>query len=62
VYDRWGRMIYENSKHNAGLDNLKTENVFDAHSFEDGTYFYIVNVQSGQCVQTGTIEVLRGTN
>src|SRR5690606_34808657 len=35
VYDRWGRMIYENSKYNAGLENPKPENVFDAHSFED---------------------------
>ena len=59
VYDRWGKMIYENDNYNAGMANLKPDNVFDADGFGDGTYFYIVNVKSGQCVQSGTIEVLR---
>ena len=62
VYDRWGRMIYSTDNYRAGLENGKPDDVFDADGFADGTYFYVINVNSGECVQSGTIEVLRGNN
>jgi len=62
VYDRWGKMIYETDNYRAGLQNAKPDDVFDADGFADGTYFYVINVNSGECVQSGTVEVLRGNN
>ncbi len=63
VYDRWGRMIFSTDYYPAGqMTGRKPDGAFDADGFEDGTYFYVINVNSGECVQSGTIEVLRGNN
>ncbi len=63
VYDRWGRMIFSTDYYPAGkMTAAKPDGAFDADGFADGTYFYIINVNSGECVQSGTIEVLRGNN
>ena len=63
VYDRWGRIIFSRDNYPAGeMKATKPEGAFDADGFEDGTYFYVINVNSGECVQTGVIEVLRGNN
>ncbi|NEN23971.1 gliding motility-associated C-terminal domain-containing protein [Cryomorpha ignava] len=62
VYDRWGKLIFETDNYMAGKPQIKTDNAFDADGFGDGTYFYIINVESGECVTSGTIEVLRGSN
>lgn len=62
VYDRWGTLIYETNNYMAGDPQIKPDNAFDADGFGDGTYFYIINVQSGECVTSGTIEVLGNSN
>ncbi len=62
VYDRWGKLIYETDNYRAGAPDLKPDDAFDADGFEDGTYFYVINVDSGECVTSGTIEVLRSNN
>ena len=64
VYDRWGKMIFASDTYPAGemMKRGKPEGAFDGDGFGDGTYFYVINVNSGECVQSGTIEVLRGNN
>ncbi len=63
VFDRWGKLIFGTDNYTAGdIAGPKPDNVFDADGFKDGTYFYVINIDSGECVQSGTIEVLRGDN
>ena len=63
IYDRWGKMIFSTDNYPAGnIKAAKPVGAFDADGFEDGTYFYVINVNSGECVQSGVIEVLRGNN
>lgn len=62
VYDRWGKIIFETDNYMAGNPSIKPDNAFDADGFGDGTYFYVINVNSGECVTSGTIEVLRNNN
>lgn len=61
IYDRWGKLIYENNSYDAGSLNSTTSQGFSAEGYNDGTYFYIVNVNSGECVQQGNIQVLGGS-
>jgi gliding motility-associated-like protein len=58
IYDRWGRLIYENDSYDAGTSDARPSQGFYAEGYNDGTYFYIVNVNNGECVQQGNIEVL----
>ncbi len=62
VYDRWGKLIFETDDYDAGKPTPKPDNAFDADGFEDGTYFYIINVDSGECVESGYLEVLGSNN
>lgn len=60
-YDRWGKMVFEASTYTAGnADQNIPEGAFTAKDLSDGTYFYVVNVNSGECTRSGQLEVLRG--
>ncbi len=59
-YDRWGRLVYETDNYRAGAADPVPQDAFTAKDLEDGTYFYIINVNSGECKQSGYLEVLRG--
>jgi len=61
IYDRWGKMIYENGSYDAGTQESLPSQGFSADGYNDGTYFYIVRVNNGECVQQGNIEVLGGS-
>lgn len=62
IFDRWGRMIYETKNYKAGLPTLRPDGSFDGTDLDDGTYFYVINVDQGECVQSGQIEILRKNN
>ncbi|MGB6036834.1 MAG: choice-of-anchor L domain-containing protein [Cryomorphaceae bacterium] len=61
IYDRWGKLIYENNSYDAGTGEATVSQGFSADGFSDGTYFYIVNIDSGECVTQGNLEVVRGS-
>jgi len=61
IYDRWGKLIYENNSYDAGTGEATTSQGFSADGFNDGTYFYIVNIDSGECVTQGNLEVVGGS-
>ncbi|MEM9053553.1 MAG: gliding motility-associated C-terminal domain-containing protein, partial [Bacteroidota bacterium] len=58
IYDRWGKLVYENNSYDAGMDDATTSQGFSAEDLEDGTYFYIINIDSGECVKQGDLQVL----
>ncbi|MCH2215823.1 MAG: gliding motility-associated C-terminal domain-containing protein [Flavobacteriales bacterium] len=61
IYDRWGKLIYENNSYDAGTGEATSSQGFSAEGLEDGTYFYIINIDSGECVEQGDLQVV-GTN
>jgi gliding motility-associated-like protein len=61
IYDRWGKLIYENNSYDAGTGEATVSQGFSADGFNDGTYFYIVNIDSGECVTQGNLEVVGGS-
>jgi len=61
IYDRWGKLIYENSSYDAGTGEATVSQGFSADGFSDGTYFYIVNIDSGECTTQGNLEVIGGS-
>ena len=62
IFDRWGKMVYETKNYKAGSPMLQPDDSFNGGDFDDGTYFYVINVDHGECVQSGQIEVLRKNN
>lgn len=62
ILDRWGKVIYETDNYQAGDPLKRSGDAFDGRDFEDGTYFYVVNVDHGECVQSGRLEILRKEN
>ncbi len=60
-YDRWGRLIYETDNYQAGSADSTPSQGFSAADYNDGSYFYIVNINSGECVQQGNVQVLGGS-
>jgi gliding motility-associated-like protein len=60
IYDRWGKLIYENSSYDAGTGEATVSQGFSADGFSDGTYLYIVNIDGGECVTQGNLQVVRG--
>jgi gliding motility-associated-like protein len=61
IYDRWGKLIYENNSYDAGVPGEATiSQGFSADGFSDGTYLYIINIDSGECVAQGNLSVVRG--
>jgi gliding motility-associated-like protein len=61
IYDRWGKLIYENSSYDAGTGEATVSQGFSADGFSDGTYLYIVNIDGGECVTQGNLEVVGGS-
>lgn len=60
VFDRWGRVVYKTDNYRAGTPSgPKPDDVFDGKDLEDGTYFYVIKVANGQCVESGYVEILR---
>jgi len=62
IYDRWGKLIYENNSYDAGTPEATVSQGFSAEGFEDGTYFYIINIDSGECVTQGNLNVVGSNN
>jgi gliding motility-associated-like protein len=60
VYDRWGKLIYENNSYDAGTGEANISQGFSAEGFSDGSYFYVVNIDSGECVAQGNLQVVGG--
>jgi gliding motility-associated-like protein len=61
IYDRWGKLIYENSSYDAGTGEATVSQGFSADGFSDGTYVYIINIDSGECVAQGSLQVIDGS-
>lgn len=61
IYDRWGKLIYENSSYDAGTGEATVSQGFSADGFSDGTYLYIINIDSGECVAQGSLQVIDGS-
>lgn len=61
IYDRWGKLIYENGSYDAGSGDATTSQGFSADGFSDGTYFFVVNIDNGECTTQGNLEVIRGS-
>ncbi len=59
IFDRWGKLVFETDNYEAGLSSGNYENAFNAKDLEDGTYFYVIDVENGECTQSGTLQVLR---
>jgi len=60
IYDRWGRLVYESDSYPAGNPTIINSEGFGGADINDGTYFYVVNVDSGECVKSGSLQVLAG--
>ncbi len=60
IYDRWGRMVYESSSYPAGDPTIIHSEGFGGAVIKDGTYFYVVNIDNGECVKSGNLQVLAG--
>lgn len=52
IYNRWGRIVFETSTY---------ENNWGGEDLLDGTYYYVLTIDGGECVHNGTIEVLGST-
>jgi len=50
VYNRWGTKVYESSNYN---------NNWDGDNLPDATYFYIVDLKTGEKPFTGTLTIIR---
>lgn len=63
VFDRWGKLVFETGNYKAATPNMRpSDGVFDAEGYEDGTYFYVINIDSGECTQSGYLQVLRSND
>jgi len=64
VYDRWGRLVFETDNYEVGSPEQSPlpADVFDGADLSEGTYFYVVNIDNGECTQSGQLELLRSDN
>lgn len=64
VYDRWGRLVFETDNYEVGSPEQTPlpADVFDGADLSEGTYFYVVNIDNGECTQSGELELLRSDN
>jgi len=64
IYDRWGKMVFETDNYNVGSPEQSPMPVdaFDGSDLSEGTYFYIVNIDNGECTQSGELQLLRSDN
>ena len=62
VWDRWGTSIFESNDYRVVIQETgRPSNAFDGADRPDGSYYFILNVNSGECVKTGYVEIL-GSN
>ena len=62
VWDRWGAEVFESDDYNVvQQESGRPSNAFGGEDRNDGSYFFVLNVNSGECVKTGYIEIL-GSN
>ncbi len=64
VYDRWGTIVYETDNYEVGSPDpaLTYDNPFDGKDLEDGTYFYVISIDNGDCTESGSIEIISTDN
>lgn len=64
VYDRWGRLVFETNNYEVGSPEQSPmpADVFDGADLSEGTYFYVVNIDNGECTQSGELQLLRSDN
>ncbi len=64
VYDRWGTIVYETDNYEVGLPDasLTYDNPFDGKDLEDGTYFYVISIDNGDCTESGSLEIISADN
>ncbi|MCA1764617.1 MAG: gliding motility-associated C-terminal domain-containing protein [Flavobacteriales bacterium] len=63
VFDRWGKLVYETGNYKAAQPGVRpSDGVFDAEGYEDGTFFYVINIDSGECTKSGYLQVLRAND
>jgi len=64
VYDRWGKLVFETDNYEVGSPEMNPlpEDVFDGADLSEGTYFYIVNIDNGECTQSGELQILKSDN
>lgn len=62
VHDRWGTVVFESDNYNSGSSLIRSADAFDGQDLDTGTYFYVINVDHGECVTSGTLEILRKNN
>ncbi len=64
VYDRWGTIVYETDNYEVGSPDpaLTYDNPFDGKDLEDGTYFYVISIDNGDCTESGSLEIISTDN
>lgn len=62
IYDRWGRLVFETDNYMAGFADGRFESSFTGKDLEDGTYYYVINVDKGECTQSGNVQILRSND
>lgn len=62
IYNRWGRLVFNTDNYMAGFADGKFENAFSGNDLEDGTYYYVIDVDKGECTQSGNVEILRSND
>ncbi len=62
VWNRWGNEIFVSNDYRIGQPPAENAGVpsgaFDGAGSEDGSYFYVLNVNGGECVKSGYIQIL----
>lgn len=61
VWDRWGTSVFASSDYRVGDIMAGYSNAFNGEDLSDGSYFFILNVNAGECVKTGYMQIL-GSN
>ncbi len=65
IFDRWGTQIFESDDYRVGTPGGIGEPApafaFDGNDHPDGTYFIVLNVNSGECVKAGNLNIV-GSN
>ncbi len=64
VYDRWGTIVYETDNYEVGSPDpaLTYDNPFDGKDLEDGTYFYVISIDNGDCTESGSFQLISADN
>ncbi len=61
VWDRWGTSIFTSTDYRIAAPGIGRSAAFDGGDQPDGSYFFVLNVNSGECVKTGYLQIL-GSN